>query len=263
MRAEKAADVDVAMNCIDKRDLDELRRLAHPPADVRDVTDAILGLKGVPKQQWSWPVAQQMMKDLNSFKNDLKHLKTQIEDGVLPTKNVALVRPLLELDHIKDASIMLKKSRAASGLCETVVSLVAFHDLLVLLSAPVLPEKTVSFHDVEQATEAVNVAIQQLATANFNTIRSPPPAAVKVTMEAVCVLLGEKPDWPTACKLLAGAGFLHSLTHFDRDHIPIHRISALQSYLLDSNFQQDSVAKASKAAAAICSWVRAVHAYAR
>ena len=100
MMAEKAAAVDMAINRIDKRDLDELRRLAHPPLDVCDVTDALLGLKGVPKHQWSWPHAQQMMKDVNRFiDNDLKDLKKKIQDGALPTKNVAHVKHLLKLDQ--------------------------------------------------------------------------------------------------------------------------------------------------------------------
>jgi dynein heavy chain len=60
-KAEKALDG------IDKKGLQELKALGKPPGGVSDVTDAILALKGVPKKQWTWQAAQQMMKDVDKF----------------------------------------------------------------------------------------------------------------------------------------------------------------------------------------------------
>jgi dynein heavy chain len=63
---------------------------------VSDVTDAILALKGVPKKQWSWQAAQQMMKDVDKFiANDLRGLKTQIDASELPESCVVLCKPHL------------------------------------------------------------------------------------------------------------------------------------------------------------------------
>ena len=43
---------------------------------------------------------------------------------------------------------------------------------------------------------------------------------VMMVMEAVCVLLREKPDWPTAKHLLAEPQFLKRLVNFDKNNLP-------------------------------------------
>lgn len=44
-----------------------------------------------------------------------------------------------------------------------------------------------------------------------------------MTMEAVCILKQEKPDWDTAKRMLSDSNFLRSLKDFDRDNIPVRR----------------------------------------
>ena len=123
---------EAALENIDKKALQELKNLGKPPGGVSDVTDAILALKGVPKKQWSWDAAKQMMKDVDKFiQNDLKGLKTLIDDSQLDDKNVQLCKPFLELEHVKDLSIMAKKSTAAAGLCDFLLNIVAYYDIVV------------------------------------------------------------------------------------------------------------------------------------
>ena len=38
----------------------------------------------------------------------------------------------------------------------------------------------------------------------------------QMTMEAVCILRGEKPDWESAKKLLSDGNFMTSLQEFDK-----------------------------------------------
>ena len=128
-KAEKALDG------IDKKGLQELKALGKPSGDVSDVTDAILALNGVPKKQWSWQAAQQMMKDVDKFiQNDLRGLKTQIDDSALDQKCVDLCKPHLEFEHVKDLSIMAKKSSAAAGLCDFLLNIVAYYDIVVTVA---------------------------------------------------------------------------------------------------------------------------------
>ena len=123
---------EAALNNIDKKGLQELKALGKPPGGVSDVTDAILALKGVPKKQWSWQAAQQMMKDVDKFiQNDLRGLKTQIDDSALDQKCVDLCKPHLEFEHVKDLTIMAKKSSAAAGLCDFLLNIVAYYDIVV------------------------------------------------------------------------------------------------------------------------------------
>jgi dynein heavy chain len=61
--------------------------------------------------------------------------------------------------------------------------------------------------DLDAALPALNAALTALNSLNKNDITeiksfSKPPPLVLVTMEAVCILLGEKPDWDAAKKVL-------------------------------------------------------------
>ena len=47
-------------------------------------------------------------------------------------------------------------------------------------------------------------------------------------MEGVCVMLDEKPDWPTAKKVLGDSQFLQNLKTYDKDNIPEPTIKKLQ-----------------------------------
>ena len=60
--------------------------------------------------------------------------------------------------------------------------------------------------DLDKAMPALNAAVNALNSLNKNDITeiksfAKPPPLVQTTMEAVCVLLQEKPDWDTAKKV--------------------------------------------------------------
>ena len=61
--------------------------------------------------------------------------------------------------------------------------------------------------------------------------------AVQITMEGVCIMLDEKPDWPTAKKVLGDSNFLNNLKNYDKDNIPEPTIKKLQKYINDENMQ--------------------------
>lgn len=50
-----------------------------------------------------------------------------------------------------------------------------------------------------------------------------------MTMEAVCILKGEKPDWDTAKRILGDSNFMRSLEEFDKDNIPVSLRKSLES----------------------------------
>ena len=54
---------------------------------------------------------------------------------------------------------------------------------------------------------------------NHNTQESDAPALVMKVMEAVCILLGAKPDWDSAKKVLGDVNLMERLETFDKDHI--------------------------------------------
>ncbi|XP_073385492.1 uncharacterized protein [Physcomitrium patens] len=105
-----------------------------------------------------------------------------------------------------------------------------------------------------------------------------PPAGVKLVMEAVCIMKSIKPTrmkdpggsgkmiedyWESCKKMLADSDFLKSLKEYNKDDIPPDIILQIRQYLANPAFAPSLIAKISKAAFGLCSWVGAIEAYDR
>jgi len=128
--------------------------------------------------------------------------------------------------------------------------------------------KDESQQDLDEAMPAYEAATRQLDTLDRNHITilksfQHPPQPVKKTMEAVCLLMQQKPDWDTAKRLLGRVDFLKECKNLDKDAIPRKVLSALQKYLQDPEFTAQALASVSEAAVSLCMWVRAMDTYSR
>ncbi|KAG7268093.1 LOW QUALITY PROTEIN: hypothetical protein CRUP_011869 [Coryphaenoides rupestris] len=108
------------------------------------------------------------------------------------------------------------------------------------------------------------------------SMKSPPPA-VKLVMEAICILMGIKPDrvpdpsgigkkvadfWGPAKKLLSDMRFLQSLHEYDKDNIPPAFITIIRNkYTTNPDFVPEKIRTASTAAEGLCKWVLAMESY--
>jgi dynein heavy chain len=109
-----------------------------------------------------------------------------------------------------------------------------------------------------------------------------PPTLIKLTFEATCIMLGVKPAkpsnaavknlkkgetlppdyWEPSRKLLSDyKKLMYNLVDYDKDNIPVERISKIQAYLNDPRFTPENIKKASIAAEGICKWVIAICKY--
>ena len=137
-------------------------------------------------------------------------------------------------------------------------------------------ELAVAMPLLESALNALNTLTKSDVT-EVKAMKNP-PAAVKVVMEAVCVMKAIKPVrkndpanpvkkiddyWEPSQKLLGDTGFLQSLKDFDKDNIPPAIIEKVRPYMDHELFTPDIVKKASKACYGLCCWVRAMEAYDR
>lgn len=121
--------------------------------------------------------------------------------------------------------------------------------------------------DLDQALpllEAANKALDSLDKSDIAEIRvfKQPPDMVVMVMEAVCILMGQKPDWATAKTMLGDAQFLNKLINFDKDNIPLSTLKKLKKYIDKEEFQPEKVEKVSKACKSMCFWARALNTYA-
>ncbi|XP_024516360.1 LOW QUALITY PROTEIN: dynein heavy chain 6, axonemal, partial [Selaginella moellendorffii] len=122
--------------------------------------------------------------------------------------------------------------------------------------------------DLDAAMPALNAAVQALNSLNKNDITeiksfTKPPPLVLLTMEGVCVLLGEKPDWDTSKKVMSDVQFIKRLIEYDKDAITPLIQKKLVRYIEDPNFLPEIVQKQSAAATSLCMWVRAMDVYAK
>ena len=115
--------------------------------------------------------------------------------------------------------------------------------------------------DLAEALPALEDAIRALDSldkADIAEIRvfTKPPELVQTVMEAVCILLGHKPDWPSAKSALGDSNFIRRLQEYDKDHISESIVRKLKVYIENPKFLPDMVEKVSKVSAAcLCaSW---------
>jgi len=122
--------------------------------------------------------------------------------------------------------------------------------------------------DLDEAMPAYYASVDALKSLNKNDVNEvkaykQPPELVVMTLEGVCILMGVKPDWGEAKKLMSDMAFLENLQNFDKDNIAEKKIKGIQKYMKDEKFMPDNVGKVSKAAKSLCMWVRAMDTYAR
>ena len=122
--------------------------------------------------------------------------------------------------------------------------------------------------DLNQALPALNAAVSALDSLDKKDITEvkgfvKPPLAVQVVMEAVCIMLGEKPDWETSKRVLSRSSFMNDLKDYDKDNINPLVSKRIRKYIDNPEFAVDEVKKVSKAAMSLCMWVHAIDTYAR
>ncbi|KAM4037486.1 dynein axonemal heavy chain 3-like [Anomaloglossus baeobatrachus] len=130
------------------------------------------------------------------------------------------------------------------------------------------------------AIPALNAAIAALDTLKASDITllktmQNPPSGVRLTLAAICILKGIKPEkktdqtgkilddfWPSSKKMLGDMKFLDSLKEFDKDNIPTKVIAQIRGdFISNPEFQPAVIKNVSSACEGLCSWVRAIEVY--
>jgi len=138
--------------------------------------------------------------------------------------------------------------------------------------------------DLAEAIPALEAAVSALDTlkkADIDLVKNmgSPPAGVKLTLEAICVMKDIKPDrvkdketqkmvedyfGPGKRLLQDSKAFVDSLKSYDKDNIPPKIIERIrEKYCTNDDFVPDKIAKASSACEGLCKWVLAMEIYDR
>ncbi|KAJ3217583.1 Dynein heavy chain 7, axonemal [Dinochytrium kinnereticum] len=132
------------------------------------------------------------------------------------------------------------------------------------------------------ALESALAALDTLKSSDITVLKSmkSPPPAVKLVMEAVCIMKDMKPVkipdpggsgkkiedyWGPSKTLMSDMKFLDSLRAYDKDNIHPNIMKVIRSakYIDNPEFDPDKIKNASSAAEGLCKWVRAMECYDR
>lgn len=120
--------------------------------------------------------------------------------------------------------------------------------------------------DAEPALVSAKQSVQNIRKAQLDEVRAltKPPNAVKMTMEMVCVMLGEgSTDWAEIRKSIRKEDFIPSVVNFDPLQLTQKQIKAVQdNYLSHAELDYASVDRASKACGPLFNWAQSQIKYA-
>jgi len=129
------------------------------------------------------------------------------------------------------------------------------------------------------ALEAAIKALNTLTSKDIGVVKgfTSPPGAVKLVIEAVCIMKGIKPErkpdpngsgkmvedfWGPGKKMLSDMRFLDSLKNYDKDNIDAKIIKVIrEKYSCNPDFDPEKIKSVSTACYGLCSWVRAMDTY--
>ena len=115
--------------------------------------------------------------------------------------------------------------------------------------------------EVEPTVEEAKASVKSIKRENLDEVRAlaNPPQKVRMTMEAVMVLLGAgKLDWSGIRKKIMERDFIPSIINFDSEKInPKVRAYINKNYIENEDFTYEIVNRASKACGPLVKWVRA------
>uniref|UniRef100_A0A336LHG4 CSON012522 protein n=1 Tax=Culicoides sonorensis TaxID=179676 RepID=A0A336LHG4_CULSO len=174
---------------------------------------------------------------------------------VLEEKSRAMKEMLIKLD--KDNSM-------AEAVKKAVLKDEAEAKIKAQETQDIADEATRELEAVLPLFRMAQAALEKLSKADISEVKSlkDPPKAVKFVMEAVCILMGAKPEWKSAQVVMNDTNFLKRLQEYDKEHIPDERLQRLRPYLDDKGFDPAVVERHSKTAKSICLWVRAIDRFA-
>ncbi|XP_075248722.1 dynein axonemal heavy chain 7-like isoform X2 [Convolutriloba macropyga] len=136
--------------------------------------------------------------------------------------------------------------------------------------------------DLAEAIPVLEAALSALDTLTQNDITivktmKNPPAPVKLTMEAICVLKNVKPEripdpggsgkmvqdyWGPSKRLLGDMKFLEGLKTYDKDNIPVATMKIIrEKFIPNPDFVPEKIKNASTACEGLCKWARAMDSY--
>jgi dynein heavy chain len=150
----------LAVNCLSKAMLTELKSFASVPAGVDLVTSAVLILVEGEYKNFKWERAKKMMANVDQFKQKLVNYKAE----EMSEEDIKRLDPFLS-NEIFDAKIMESKSAAAANLCNWVINIVRYNRIYVKVK-PLMDQLDAARATKAAAEASLSAAMAVVAAVN-------------------------------------------------------------------------------------------------
>lgn len=122
--------------------------------------------------------------------------------------------------------------------------------------------------EAEPALKSAQASVRGIKKRDLDEVRNlaRPPNNVKLTLECVALLLGEKKvEWADVRKLLSKNDFIASIIDFDADKLSTKQIKQVTDKYLDGNpdLTVEAVTRSSKACGPLYQWAESQVTYSR
>ena len=188
---------------------------------------------------------------IDRFNTDITSKEPEIKKLVLEAEQLNK-RLTQERQNLEKASQTFRKKEAKAR---------AKSEITQELAAETHQNLEQALPHLESSIDAIN-SIDKGEIAEMRGFKQVPELVLNV-LEAVCILLGVKPDWQTAKNLLAEPSLIQQLIDYDKDNVSDAVLKRIRRYIENPKFVPDEVAKVSRACCSLCMWVRAIDYYAK
>eukprot|EP00397_Hematodinium_sp_SG-2012_P000066 GEMP01000066.1.p1 GENE.GEMP01000066.1~~GEMP01000066.1.p1 ORF type:complete len:3524 (+),score=879.37 GEMP01000066.1:529-10572(+) len=220
---------------------------------------------------------------IHRFQNGLDKLASAEKQVSEMEKELTELQPVLERTSIEVAELMVVITADRQTAAETKIVVDEQAAAAEVQAGEAKEIKDDAQRDLDEALPALEVAVQclqKLKLSHLQEIKAlgSPPAGVRLTLEAICVMFSVrpvmKPDpnkpgakiadyWEASQKSILNdpRKFLDDLFEFDKDNIPEENIKKITPYIEREDFDPSAIKRSSLACEAICMWTRAMYKY--
>ncbi|XP_032895202.1 dynein heavy chain 3, axonemal-like [Amblyraja radiata] len=222
----------------------------------------------------------ELLTNKNRYVVGLEKLEFAASQIAVMQQELTGMKPLL-MQRDQETEELVGSIAADAQEVEVVKRVVEMEEEVVNMAAQVARAiKVECEQELSVAMPALTAAIAALDTLKASDITlvktmQNPPSGVRLTLAAVCVLKGIKPEkkvdangkstddyWPPAKKMLGDMKFLESLKEFDKDNIPAKVTAHIRrDFINNPDFQPAVIRNVSSACEGLCSWVQAIEVY--
>nr|AML30860.1 axonemal inner arm dynein heavy chain 4 [Marsilea vestita] len=221
------------------------------------------------------------LKRRKGYEVGLDKLRSSAEQVAVMQQELTDLKPKLLVTVEEVEKLMLKVEREKKEVVEPKKSIVQRDEAEASKQAAeakgIRDECEAALASAMPALEEALSALDTISEKDIGYVKklTNPPAAVKLVMEAICVVLDVKPAkqpdgkggfvqdyWKPSVTLLNNRDFLQTLKEFDKDNIDPKIMSRVrQQYISNSDFTPERAANASAAAEGLCKWIIAMDKY--